>query len=81
MLEPNEEPEFRVAVKLLKEKYGSFIRQFGDSAEYSHDNLMVMVAVEIAKDLVKLEKEKDTVLFTDKIQQLDNELKDYLKAL
>jgi FKBP-type peptidyl-prolyl cis-trans isomerase (trigger factor) len=77
MIDEEEEQLFREAHRQLKLKYQSFCEIFSD-AELPESELLAMLAIDIAYSHLKLEKNNDSVFFKDKLQLLDDELKDYL---
>ena len=74
----NEEELVRLAAKQLRQKFIAYKQSFSE-ADISDKDLITMVAIDMAVSLLQLEKNNDKTLFTTKIQQLTEKLKDYLK--
>lgn len=53
-------------------------RQYFDKSIQERD-LLAMVSIQLAMELIQMEDKNDTKPFTEKIQQLTNELEAYLK--
>jgi cell division protein ZapA len=77
-IHPDEEEIIREATKLLRTKFNAYKNTFSE-AKLSDKDILAMMAIEIATNHLKLEKKNDTVPFTTKIKQLNDELKDFLK--
>ncbi|MDR3251835.1 MAG: cell division protein ZapA [Tannerella sp.] len=73
-----DEELIRKAARQLREKYLAYQQTYSDAVVTDLD-ILAMVAIDIAVSHLRLEDKNDTVPFSDKIQQLDNELKGYLK--
>ncbi|MDR0394016.1 MAG: cell division protein ZapA [Tannerella sp.] len=75
---PDEEELIREATKQLREKFNAYKQTFSE-VNLSDEDILVMMAIDIATSHLKLEKKNDTIPFTTKIKQLNDELKDFLK--
>lgn len=75
----DEEKEYyaRQASKRVQENILLY-RQYFDKTIEERD-LLAMVSIQLAMELIQLEDKNDTKPFTDKIQQLTHELETYLK--
>ena len=78
IIHPDEEELIREATRQLREKFNAYKNTFSE-AKLSDKDILVMMAIDIATSHLKLEKKNDTVPFTTKIKQLNDELKDFLK--
>lgn len=78
IIHPDEEELVREATRQLREKFNAYKHTFSE-AKLSDKDILVMMAIDIATSHLKLEKKNDTVPFTTKIKQLNDELKDFLK--
>jgi cell division protein ZapA len=78
MIHPDEEELVREAAKQLRKKFNAYKNTFSE-AKLSDKDILAMMAIEIAISHLKLEKKNDTIPFTTKIKQLNDELKDFLK--
>lgn len=68
----------RDAERLITQKIDRYRKTF--SADYVDEkDLLAMVALQLSMDKIKLEKKKDTSPFSEKIQQLTDELESFLK--
>ena len=74
----DDEELVRKASSQLRQKYVQYQQAFPD-ADLSEKDIMAMTAIDIATSHLRLEGKNDTAPFMEKIQQLDNELKVYLK--
>ena len=74
----NDEEIVREAAKQLRQKFIAYQQGFSESGLSEKDQLS-MVALDMAVELLKLERDNDKMAFKTKIQQLDEELKIYLK--
>jgi len=74
-IKADEEELVREATRQLRLKFLAYKQAFSE-AGISDEDLMTMVAIDIATSHLRLEKNRVT---DEKLQQLDNELKDYLK--
>ena len=74
----NDEELVREAAKQLRQKFTVFKQAFSESG-LSDQDLMTMVALDIAVSHLQLERNNDKASFTTKIQQLNDKLKDFLK--
>ena len=74
----DDEELVREAVKQLRQKFNAYNQAFS-GADLSDLDIMAMVAIDIATSHLRLERKNDIVPLTDKLQQLDNKLKNYLK--
>lgn len=70
----------REAAKQIAEKINQYRAVFL-SEEVDVKDLLAMVALQLSIENLKLEEKNDTIPFTDKIQQLTNELESYLKDI
>ena len=68
----------REATRQLRQKFLAYKQTFSGS-RLSDKDLMAMTAIDIATELLRLEWKNDTVPFSTKIKQLNEELKDLLK--
>ena len=75
----DEEREYyaRQASKRVQENFLLYRQSFDKSIE--ERDLLAMVSIQLAMELIQLESKNDTKPFTEKIQQLTNELEAYLK--
>ena len=74
----DDEELVRKATSQLRQKYVQYQQAFL-GADLSDIDIMAMVAIDIATSHLPLESKNDTIPFTEKLQQLDSELKDFLK--
>ena len=74
----NDEELVREAAKQLRQKFIAYKQAFS-KAGLSDQDLMTMIAIDIAVSHLRLERNNDKTSFTTKIQQLNDKLKDYLK--
>ena len=74
----DDEELVRKATSQLRQKYVQYQQAF-PGADLSEIDIMAMIAIDIATSHLRLERKNDTIPFTEKLQQLDNELKSYLK--
>jgi len=74
----DDEELVREAVKQLRQKFNAYNQAFS-GADLSDLDIMAMVAIDIATSHLRLERKNDIVPLTDKIQLLDDKLKNYLK--
>ena len=74
----NEEELVREAAKQLRLKFIAYQQAFSE-AKLSDIDLMTMTAIDIATSHLRLERSSDKGSFTEKIQLLNDKLKDYLK--
>ncbi|MDR1098406.1 MAG: cell division protein ZapA [Tannerella sp.] len=77
-IHPDEEELVREATRQLREKFNVYKQTFSE-VNLSDRDILAMIAIDIAVSHLKLEKKNDTVPFTTKIKQLNDELKDFLK--
>ena len=75
----NDEELVREAAKQLRLKFISYKQAFSDT-DLTDEDLMIMVAIDIAVSHLHLERNNDMASFNTRIQQLNKTLKDYLKA-
>lgn len=75
----SEERYFRRAASIINEKILSYSSAFA-GAQLELNDLLVMVALEGFSDLMKNRDEKDTSPLMNKIEDLGNELEEYLKS-
>ena len=75
----NDEELVREAARQLRQKFISYQKAFSGT-ELSDEDLMIMVAIDISVSHLRLERNNDKASFITKIQQLNVQLKDYLKA-
>ena len=75
----DEEEEYytRRAAKRVHDDFLLYQQYFDKSV--GEKDLLAMVSIKLAKELVQLEDRKDTLPFTEKIQQLTNSIDAYLK--
>jgi len=75
----DEQEEFliRNAAKRVQQNVLQFKQFFAKSVE--NRDLLAMVAIQLAVEVINLEGRNDTKPFTDKIQQLTQTLENYLK--
>lgn len=74
----NDEELVREAARQLRLKFNSYKQAFSETG-LSDEDLMIMVAIDIAVSHLQLEKYNDKTAFIKRIQQLNAKLKDYLK--
>ncbi|MDR2913900.1 MAG: cell division protein ZapA [Tannerella sp.] len=74
----DDEELIREATRQLRLKFNAYNQAFSE-ADLSDKDIMAMVAIDVATSHLRLERNKDIVPFTMKIQQLNEKLKDYLK--
>jgi cell division protein ZapA (FtsZ GTPase activity inhibitor) len=74
----DDEELVREATKQLRQKFIAYKTAYS-GADISDKDLMTMVAIDIAVDNLRLERNNDKASFITKIQQLNDKLKDYLK--
>jgi len=74
----DEEEMIREAAKQLRHKLYQYRQKYTQS-DLEIKDLLAMVALQLAVKSTKLEDKNDTSPFTDKIQQLTNELEIYLE--
>jgi len=77
-IDANDEELIRKAAMQLRQKYVQYQQTFPDAGLEEVD-MMAMVAIDIATSHLQLENKNNTVSITTKIQQLDSEIKSYLK--
>ena len=77
-INPDDEGLVREAAKQLRLKLNAYKEAYSE-ANLSDECLITMVAIDIATSHLRLEKNNDKVSFTEKMQQLNDKLKDYLK--
>lgn len=75
----DEQEEFlmRKAAKRVQQNVIQYKQHFAKSLE--ERDLLAMIAIQLAMEVVLLEERNDTQPFTHKIQQLTETLEDYLK--
>jgi cell division protein ZapA len=78
VIDSKDEEIVRAATMQLRQKITSY-RETYKNEIVSDLDIITMVAIEIATSHLRLEGKNDIVPVNNKIQQLDNELKDYLK--
>ena len=78
-VKPDEEEIVREATKQLREKFIVYQQTFS-AAELSEKDLLAMIALDIATSHLRLEGKNDTGPYKKKIEQLYNEMTDYLKG-
>ena len=75
-IDRSEEQEARKAVKQIRMKMDQYRKKY---SEVDVKDLLAMVAFQLSVENVKLEEKNDTSPFTEKIQELNDELESYLK--
>ena len=75
-IDRSEEQEARKAVKQIRMKMDQYRKKY---SEVDVKDLLAMVAFQLSVENVKLEEKNDTSPFTEKIQELTDELESYLK--
>ncbi|WP_293668773.1 cell division protein ZapA [uncultured Parabacteroides sp.] len=75
-IDRSEEREARKAVKQIKAKMDQYRKKY---SEVDVKDLLAMVAFQLSVENVKLEEKNDTSPFTERIQELTDELESYLK--
>jgi cell division protein ZapA len=78
IIHPDEEELIREATKQLREKFNAYKQTFSE-ANLSDEDILAMMAIDVAVGHLKLEEKNDTIPFTAKIKQLNDELNDFLK--
>lgn len=78
-IQREDEEIIREAAKQLRTKLNLYRQKFAKS-EPDTKELLAMVALQLAVNKLQLEDKNDTTPFTDKIQQLTNELEVYLES-
>ena len=73
----NEELLARNAVKQIREKMSQYRKVYPEAEE---KDLLAIVAFQLSIENLKLEDENDINPFTEKIEELTNELENYLKG-
>ena len=68
----------REATKQLRLKFNAYKQVFSE-VDLSEKDLMTMMAIDMAVSHLRLEANNDKVSFTEKMHQLNEKLKDYLK--
>ncbi len=71
------ERRVRIAAKRVQQMYLERKSQF--SKVVDDKDLLAMVAIQLATDMIPLEERNETRPFTDNIRRLTNELENYLK--
>ena len=74
----NDEELVREAAKQLRNKFISYRQAYSDTG-LSDEDLMKMVAVDVAVSHLRLERNNDKTAFVEKIQRLNTRLKGFLK--
>ena len=74
-----EEEIMRKAASEIERKIRQYRQRFSAEAKLDTDDLLAMVAFQLSLTNLQLENLHDTGPITDKVQQLTNELEDYLK--
>ena len=74
----NQEELVREANKQLRLKFIAYKQAYAET-ELSDEDLMTMMAIDLAVSHLQLERNTDRTSFTEKIQQLNEKLKSYLK--
>ena len=74
-----EEEIMRKAASEIERKIRQYRQRFSAEAKLDTDDLLAMVAFQLSLTNLQLENLHDTSPITDKVQQLTNELEDYLK--
>jgi len=77
-IDRNEEELARKAAKQIKNKLAQYRRAFAQSVDIS--DLLAVVTFQLSLNNLQLEGKNDTAPFTDKIEQLTNELEAYLDS-
>ena len=72
----NEEQVARKAVRQIREKMNQYRKKY---SEVDEKDLLAMVTFQLSVDNLELEDRNDTSPFTEKIQELTNELESFLK--
>ena len=75
-IDRSEEQEARKAVKQIRMKMDQYRKKY---SEVDVKDLLAMVAFQLSVENVKLEEKNDTSPFTERIQELTDELESYLK--
>ena len=75
-IDRSEEQEARKAVKQIRMKMDQYRKKY---SEVDVKDLLAMVAFQLSVENVKLEEKNDTSPFTEKIQELTDELESFLK--
>jgi hypothetical protein len=68
----------REAAKQLRQKFMLYRKTFPDKDELKDIDILSMVAIDIAVSHLRLEEKDDSACYEEKIQLLDNKLKEYL---
>ncbi|MDR1382052.1 MAG: cell division protein ZapA [Tannerella sp.] len=68
----------REAAYQLRQKFIAYKQAFSETG-LSDQDLLAMTAIDIAASHLRLEEKNDTIPFKTKIEQLTDELKDFLK--
>ena len=74
-----DEEQARAAAKQIRSKINQY-RQVFSRSDVDVKDLLAMVAFQLSMNNLQLEKKNDTTPFSDRIQQLTNELELYLKG-
>ena len=74
-----EDEIMRKAASEIERKIRQYRQRFSAEAKLDTDDLLAMVAFQLSLTNLQLENLHDTSPITDKVQQLTNELEDYLK--
>ena len=75
-IDRSEEQEARKAVKQIRMKMDQYRKKYSD---VDVKDLLAMVTFQLSVENLKLEDKNDTSPFTEKIQELTDELESYLK--
>ena len=75
-----EEEIMRKAASEIERKIRQYRQRFSAEAKLDTDDLLAIVAFQLSVTDLQLEDLHDTSPITDKVQQLTNELEDYLKG-
>jgi len=78
-IQADEEATVREAAKQLRQKFIAFQQKYA-AAKLSDQDLLAMVALDIAASHLRLEGMNDTAPFRMKIEELHDEITDYLKG-
>jgi len=74
-----EEETVREAAKELRQKFIAYQQKYA-AAKLSEKDLLAMIALDITTSHLRLEGKNDTGPYKTKIEQLNSELKEYLKG-
>jgi len=77
-IKADDEGLVREAAKQLRLKFNAYKQAYSE-AGLSEKDLMTMMAIDMAVSHLRLERNSDKTSFTEKMQQLNEKLKDYLK--